>query len=106
MDLARRLAERGRLTVAPNPLVGAVVVRDGEVVGGRRTIPAKAGERVEFRVRADVADEVHVHGYDDHFDLQPGEPRTVRFDADLEGVFEVELEAAGLEIAQLRVSPS
>lgn len=33
MDLARRLAERGRLTVAPNPLVGAVVVRDGEVVG-------------------------------------------------------------------------
>ena len=33
MDLARRLAERGRFTVAPNPLVGAVVVRDGEVVG-------------------------------------------------------------------------
>ena len=33
MDLARRLAERGRLTVAPNPLVGAVVVRNGEVVG-------------------------------------------------------------------------
>jgi diaminohydroxyphosphoribosylaminopyrimidine deaminase/5-amino-6-(5-phosphoribosylamino)uracil reductase len=33
MDLARRFAERGRFTVAPNPLVGAVVVRDGEVVG-------------------------------------------------------------------------
>jgi diaminohydroxyphosphoribosylaminopyrimidine deaminase / 5-amino-6-(5-phosphoribosylamino)uracil reductase len=33
MDLARQHAERGRLTVAPNPLVGAVVVRDGEVVG-------------------------------------------------------------------------
>ena len=33
MDLARRLAERGRFTVAPNPLVGAVVARDGEVVG-------------------------------------------------------------------------
>jgi diaminohydroxyphosphoribosylaminopyrimidine deaminase / 5-amino-6-(5-phosphoribosylamino)uracil reductase len=32
MDLARRLAERGRYTVAPNPLVGAVVVRDGSVV--------------------------------------------------------------------------
>jgi diaminohydroxyphosphoribosylaminopyrimidine deaminase/5-amino-6-(5-phosphoribosylamino)uracil reductase len=32
MDLARDLAERGRYTVAPNPLVGAVVARDGEVI--------------------------------------------------------------------------
>ncbi len=29
MDLARHLAERGRYTVSPNPLVGAVVARDG-----------------------------------------------------------------------------
>jgi diaminohydroxyphosphoribosylaminopyrimidine deaminase / 5-amino-6-(5-phosphoribosylamino)uracil reductase len=29
MDLARLLAERGRYTVTPNPLVGAVVARDG-----------------------------------------------------------------------------
>jgi diaminohydroxyphosphoribosylaminopyrimidine deaminase / 5-amino-6-(5-phosphoribosylamino)uracil reductase len=33
MDLARRLAERGRYSVAPNPLVGAVISRDGDVVG-------------------------------------------------------------------------
>jgi diaminohydroxyphosphoribosylaminopyrimidine deaminase/5-amino-6-(5-phosphoribosylamino)uracil reductase len=33
MDLARCLAERGRNSVAPNPLVGAVVERDGSVVG-------------------------------------------------------------------------
>lgn len=33
MDLARRLAERGRFTVAPNPLVGAVVARGSSVVG-------------------------------------------------------------------------
>lgn len=33
MDLARRLAERGRFTVAPNPMVGAVVARDETVVG-------------------------------------------------------------------------
>jgi diaminohydroxyphosphoribosylaminopyrimidine deaminase/5-amino-6-(5-phosphoribosylamino)uracil reductase len=32
MDLARRLAERGRNTVAPNPLVGAVIARDGNVL--------------------------------------------------------------------------
>lgn len=33
MDRARELAERGRYTVAPNPLVGAVIVRDGEPIG-------------------------------------------------------------------------
>ena len=33
MDLARGLAERGRYTVAPNPLVGAVIAEDGKVVG-------------------------------------------------------------------------
>jgi diaminohydroxyphosphoribosylaminopyrimidine deaminase / 5-amino-6-(5-phosphoribosylamino)uracil reductase len=32
MDLARRLAERGRYTVAPNPLVGAVIARDGDAI--------------------------------------------------------------------------
>ena len=32
MDLARCLAERGRYTVAPNPLVGAVVARDGRAI--------------------------------------------------------------------------
>jgi diaminohydroxyphosphoribosylaminopyrimidine deaminase/5-amino-6-(5-phosphoribosylamino)uracil reductase len=33
MRRARELAEHGRYTTAPNPLVGAVVVRDGVVVG-------------------------------------------------------------------------
>jgi len=33
MERARDLAERGRYTAAPNPLVGAVVVRQGEIVG-------------------------------------------------------------------------
>jgi diaminohydroxyphosphoribosylaminopyrimidine deaminase / 5-amino-6-(5-phosphoribosylamino)uracil reductase len=33
MERARDLAERGRYTAAPNPLVGAVVVRGGGVVG-------------------------------------------------------------------------
>jgi diaminohydroxyphosphoribosylaminopyrimidine deaminase / 5-amino-6-(5-phosphoribosylamino)uracil reductase len=33
MRRALELAERGRWTVSPNPLVGCVLVRDGEVVG-------------------------------------------------------------------------
>src|SRR5215510_430997 len=33
MARAFELAERGRLTVSPNPMVGAVLVRNGRVVG-------------------------------------------------------------------------
>jgi diaminohydroxyphosphoribosylaminopyrimidine deaminase / 5-amino-6-(5-phosphoribosylamino)uracil reductase len=33
LERALELAERGRGTTAPNPVVGAVVVRDGEIVG-------------------------------------------------------------------------
>lgn len=33
MDLARKLAERGRYTAAPNPLVGAVISRGNEILG-------------------------------------------------------------------------
>lgn len=33
MDRARDLAERGRFTVAPNPLVGVVIVRNDEIIG-------------------------------------------------------------------------
>lgn len=32
MDRARELAERGRYTAAPNPLVGVVIARDGKVI--------------------------------------------------------------------------
>ena len=43
MDLARCLAERGRYTVAPNPLVGAVISHDGKVIG--EGWHSRAGER-------------------------------------------------------------
>lgn len=33
MERAFELAERGRYTVSPNPMVGAVLAREGKVVG-------------------------------------------------------------------------
>ncbi len=53
MDLARDLAERGRYTVAPNPLVGAVVARDGSVIS--EGWHARAGaEHAEVRALRDA----------------------------------------------------
>lgn len=42
MYRARELAERGRYTAAPNPLVGVVIVRDGRIIG--EGFHARAGE--------------------------------------------------------------
>ena len=42
MLMALELAERGRGRTSPNPMVGAVIVRDGEIVG--RGFHARAGE--------------------------------------------------------------
>ena len=33
MKLALQLAEKGRGRVAPNPMVGAIIVKDGEIIG-------------------------------------------------------------------------
>ncbi|MDP8951508.1 MAG: bifunctional diaminohydroxyphosphoribosylaminopyrimidine deaminase/5-amino-6-(5-phosphoribosylamino)uracil reductase RibD [Actinomycetota bacterium] len=48
MQRARELAEHGRYTAAPNPLVGALVVRDGAVVGEGWHARA-GGEHAEIR---------------------------------------------------------
>lgn len=90
-------------TTTATPLT-ALVVTDG-VVAGPESISVVLGEEAAFTVTADVIDEVHVHGYDIHFDVEPGIPTEVRFVADVPGVFEVELEAAGLPLVELVVEP-
>ncbi|HEX5351136.1 MAG TPA: riboflavin biosynthesis protein RibD, partial [Trichococcus sp.] len=33
MQMALELAEKGRGAVAPNPMVGAIIVKDGRIIG-------------------------------------------------------------------------
>ena len=65
----------------------------------------KEGDQIRFRVKSDVADEVHVHGYDLMKDVEPGQTITFSFPATITGIFEVELESRAQQIAQLRVDP-
>jgi hypothetical protein len=82
-----------------------IVVKNGEPVGGVRDLDYKAGEQVRFTVDSDVADEVHVHGYDLMKDVAAGGSVSFSFPAEIEGIFEVELEEHGEQIAELRVNP-
>ena len=85
----------------PTPKPEPPLVTPGKVTKLR----FKQGETVRFRVRSDVADHVHVHGYDLMKDVAPGKTITFSFPAEITGIFEIELEDRGEEIAQLRVDP-
>jgi len=85
--------------------VTTVVVRDGEPVGGIQELEYDAGDQIRFEVSSDVADEVHVHGYDLMQDVPAGGTVSFDFPAEIEGIFEVELEGRKEQIAELRVNP-
>ena len=88
-------------TETPTPEPAPPLVTPGKVTKLR----FEQGDTVRFRVRADVADHVHVHGYDLIKAVEPGKTVTFSFPADITGIFEIELEDAGEQIAQLRVDP-
>ena len=81
----------------------AVGFEGGEVTVESGTIEVDAGSVVEVRVNSDVAEHVHVHGYDLFGDLTPGNQLVMSFTADIPGVFEVELEDSGKLLFDLQV---
>ena len=78
-------------------------VTDGRLEGGARREAARLGEEVTIRVSGDSSDHVHIHGYDLFLHLTEGAGELV-FTADIPGVFEIELEEAGVTLVQLEVS--
>jgi hypothetical protein len=85
--------------------IPTVVVRDGEPVGGIQELEYGAGERIRFRVSSDAAEEIHVHGYDLSQNVAAGGTVEFDFPADLEGIYEAELEELGVQIVELRINP-
>ncbi|HVF03682.1 MAG TPA: hypothetical protein VNA20_02470 [Frankiaceae bacterium] len=92
---------------APSPApAGAVVVT--AAVGGtsvmteRQRYDVPLGSAVRIEVTTDVADEVHVHGYDLRAVTKPGCPTALDLTANIPGSVEVELERGHLRLFELR----
>jgi hypothetical protein len=85
--------------------VPTIVIKNGEPVGGIKQLEYSAGEQIQFKVESDIAEEVHFHGYEVMKDVKAG--GTVSFDmpAEIEGIFEVELERKKEQIAEITVNP-
>jgi hypothetical protein len=94
-------------TTAPDPNA-AVVIRiavPADTAPTVRKYSVRRGREVEIVVRTELADHVHLHGYDLMADVGPGQPGRIAFTADAPGRFEIELEDRGLHIAELEVRP-
>jgi heme/copper-type cytochrome/quinol oxidase subunit 2 len=80
-----------------------------DVVQGKLAGPphlqVNQNERVILRVTSDVADELHVHGYELSAPLPAGEPVALTFIAAKSGRFEVELHGAHRQLGALEVQP-
>jgi hypothetical protein len=93
-------------TPAARPRPQVITVRNAKPVGGIKKLSYTKGDQVRFRIDSDVADEIHVHGYDFHKDVPAGGSVSFSFPAKIEGVFVIELESRGEQIAELRVTPA
>lgn len=82
-----------------------ITITGGKPAGGIKKLTFAKGDDVRFTVASDVADEIHVHGYDFHKDVAKGGRVSFDFPAKIDGIFEIELENAGVQIAELKVTP-
>ena len=92
-------------TEVAKPTVVSIVVVNGAPEGGIVRQTVSKGDRVVLVVRSDVADEIHLHGYDKSTDVTAGGTARLPFTATIPGRFEVELESRGVQIADLTVNP-
>ena len=80
-----------------------IEVEEGRVEGPA-LITVATGDRVAIEVETDVADRVHVHGYDVFRDVPADQKVTISFRATIPGVFDIELEDAGVLLTRLEVT--
>ena len=59
---------------------------------------------MQINAVSDVAESLHLHGYDKTLDLKPGKKASVEFKADTKGIFEVETHESGKLVFKLQVS--
>lgn len=103
-EVTTTAAEQTTTTVEDDILRFEFVVSDG-VVDGSSRLEIPLGARIELTVVSDVADELHLHGYDVALDIEAGGRGVLEVTADIPGIFELELESSRLLITELEVAP-
>ena len=92
-------------TEAEEPTEVTIVVVNGAPKGGIVRQTVDKNDQVVLVVTSDVADEIHLHGYDKAEDVTAGGTIRLPFKATIPGRFEAELESRGVQIAEITVEP-
>ena len=92
-------------TKPAEPAVTTIEVKGGKPVGGVQEIEVDKGDTLEFRVKSDADHEIHLHGYDIEKEVEAGGQVTFKLPADIDGIFEAEIEDLKEPIAEVRVNP-
>ena len=93
-------------TEAPKPRPDTtIVIRNGEPVEGVEELRYRRGGSIRLTVRSDVADNVHLHGYDVAKEVEAGGSVSFDVPATIEGRFELELDERAVAIAEIVVVP-
>lgn len=88
------------------PRVETIRMRGRAPVGEPPTLRFQRGDTIRLRFVSDVAEEVHIHGFERYVQVPAGgRPKAARFAADIEGIFEVEAHGSGELLAKLQVRP-
>lgn len=82
-----------------------IVVSQRRLVSGPTVIRVHKNETVVLSVTSDQADELHLHGYDLHAKLAPGQAANLQFVAKRTGRFTYELHRSGLELGAIEIYP-
>jgi len=78
-------------TSAEELRVFELAIDERQLASPEKTLRAREGEELEFRVRSDETAELHVHGYDLLIPLRAGETTVTRLLATVAGRFPVTL---------------
>ena len=92
-------------TEAGTPTIVRIIVVDGQSQGGIVRQTVNKDDQVVLVVTSDVADEIHLHGYDIARDVEAGGTVRLPFKATIPGRFEAELESRSVQIADITVEP-
>jgi hypothetical protein len=89
---------------APSGVTVEVRIAGGRVEPKLQNVKVSVGQAVTIRGVSDATESLHVHGYDKTLNLPANSPASLRFNANVKGVFEVETHQTGQLVAKLVVS--
>jgi hypothetical protein len=79
-------------------VTGAKTMKPGD-------LKAHQNDVVTINVTSDTSGEVHLHGYDKHFECVAGQTVSQTFTADKTGTFGIEWESTSVGLGQFAVTP-